>query len=132
MHSLSMGQFFFMCYLHSFHSWCLTTALTDLFHMTHVIQDEEDQLYLMDDTGNIELSQRSHPEAPPAGGKPESSGQAGDWADVGWGDWADDDPCYLEALEEVERSAGEVSDELLLMAADEWEKGGKPKDHQWT
>lgn len=81
----------------------------------------------MDDAGNIELSQRSRPEAPPAEGKPDSSGLPGDSA--GWGDWADDDPCYLEALEEVERSTEEVSDELLLMAADEWESGEKPKDH---
>lgn len=80
----------------------------------------------MDDAGNIELSQRSRSEVPPAGGKPESGGQLGDAA--GWGDWANDDPCYLEALEEVERSV-EMSDELLLMAADEWENGEKPKHH---
>ncbi|XP_062379393.1 DNA-directed primase/polymerase protein [Sardina pilchardus] len=88
--------------------------------ISHLLkEDEEDQLYLVDDEGNIELSQRPCPEASPEGAKPESSGQVG--ASAGWEDWAEDDPCYLEALEEVERSTEEVSDELLLMAADEWE-----------
>ncbi|XP_048094067.1 DNA-directed primase/polymerase protein isoform X1 [Alosa alosa] len=107
-----------ICISHLLKEEELTTALTDWCHVTHVIQDE-DQLYLVDDEGNIELSQRPCPEASPEGGKPESSGQVGDSA--GWGDWAEDDPCYLEALEEVERSSEEVSDELLLMAADDWE-----------
>ena len=77
----------------------------------------------MDDAGTIELSQRSRSEASPEGAKPENRTQAGDTE--GWGDWADDDPCYLETLQEVEKSAEEVSDELLLTAADECENRGR-------
>ncbi|KAL2098072.1 hypothetical protein ACEWY4_007279 [Coilia grayii] len=80
--------------------------LPDSICISHLLkEDEEDQLYLMDEAGNIELSQRYT--------------QAG--GTEGWGDCAADDACYLEALEEVERTAEEVSDELMLMAADEFE-----------
>ncbi|XP_012674306.2 DNA-directed primase/polymerase protein [Clupea harengus] len=98
--------------------------LPDEICISHLLkEDEEDQLYLMDDAGTIELSQRSPSEASPEGAKPENRTQAGDTE--GWGDWADDDPCYLEALQEVEKSAEEVSDELLLTAADECENRGR-------
>lgn len=64
-------------------------------------QDEEDQLYSMDDLGNIELSET-----------PLSHRAEDEAADV-WGD-GQDDQVYLEMLDDFERSTGEVSDQLLL------------------
>ncbi|XP_045076525.1 DNA-directed primase/polymerase protein-like, partial [Coregonus clupeaformis] len=87
-----------------------------------ITMDEEDQAYLMDDVGNIELSQ-----TPPAekyqGGSAATLPQ-GEGRDP-WGD-EPDDQAYLEALEDVERSTGDlaeddVPDELLLQTMTEFE-----------
>ncbi|KAI7810523.1 DNA-directed primase/polymerase protein [Triplophysa rosa] len=78
--------------------------------MSHILmEDEEDQAYLTDELGNIELVQRSVPVSAPA---PQED----------WGD-SPDDPAYLEALQEVEQATEleEVSDELLLQAVTECE-----------
>lgn len=72
-------------------------------------QDDEDQAYLMDDAGNIEASQASS-QAPQGTVCPEE-----DSADV-WGDrWDDQD--YLEGLEDFEHNSEEISDQLLLKCA---------------
>lgn len=72
-------------------------------------QDDEDQAYLMDDAGNIEPSQTSS-QAPQGTVRPEE-----DSADV-WGDrWNDQD--YLEGLEDFEQNSHEISDQLLLKCA---------------
>ncbi|XP_076004101.1 DNA-directed primase/polymerase protein [Genypterus blacodes] len=63
--------------------------------------DEDDQLYSMDDLGNIELSVK------------QPSHSAEDEAADVWGD-GQDDQVYLEMLDDFERSTGEVSDQLLL------------------
>ncbi|XP_045062313.1 DNA-directed primase/polymerase protein [Coregonus clupeaformis] len=87
-----------------------------------ITMDEEDQAYLMDDVGNIELSQ-----TPPAekyqGGSAATLPQ-GEGRDP-WGD-KPDDQAYLEALEDVERNTGDlaeddVPDELLLQTMTEFE-----------
>ncbi|KAA0722378.1 DNA-directed primase/polymerase protein [Triplophysa tibetana] len=78
--------------------------------MSHILmEDEEDQAYLTDELGNIELVQSSVPVSAPA--------QQEDWGD------SPDDPAYLEALQEVEQATEleEVSDELLLQAVTECE-----------
>ncbi|XP_068445089.1 DNA-directed primase/polymerase protein [Clinocottus analis] len=61
--------------------------------------DEEDQAYLMDDAGNIELSQ-----APEGTVCPEEA-----TADV-WGD----DQDYLESMDDFEQNKEDISDQLLL------------------
>ncbi|KAM9315142.1 DNA-directed primase/polymerase protein isoform 1-T1 [Pholidichthys leucotaenia] len=63
--------------------------------------DEDDQAYLMDDAGNIELSQ-----TPQSTVCPEKTPD-------GWGDERDDQD-YLDSLEDFEQSGGEISDQLLL------------------
>uniref|UniRef100_UPI003AAA5D69 DNA-directed primase/polymerase protein n=1 Tax=Centroberyx gerrardi TaxID=166262 RepID=UPI003AAA5D69 len=68
--------------------------------------DEEDQAYLMDDAGNIELSQAPNQAAQST--DPPEEEAAGAWGD------GQDDQAYLEALEDVERSTEEISDQLLL------------------
>uniref|UniRef100_A0AAY4AQB4 DNA-directed primase/polymerase protein n=1 Tax=Denticeps clupeoides TaxID=299321 RepID=A0AAY4AQB4_9TELE len=90
--------------------------------ISHILkEDEEDQEFLMDEAGNIELSQ-SHTSDPAAEQK--RGKLAGplltDDTDV----WEDnsDDPSFLEALDEVERSANDIPDALLLLAADEYEE----------
>lgn len=71
-------------------------------------QDDEDQAYLMDDAGNIEPSQTSS-QAPQGTARPEED------SDV-WGDrWDDQD--YLEGLEDFEHNSQEISDQLLLKCA---------------
>lgn len=76
-------------------------------------KDEEDQAYLTDELGNIELAQSSVPRTDST--ESSSAPQAEDW-----GEWPDD-PAYLEALQEVERATEEVPDELLLQAVTECE-----------
>ncbi|XP_076855083.1 DNA-directed primase/polymerase protein-like [Brachyhypopomus gauderio] len=89
------------------------------------LQDEEDQLFLMDELGNIELSQSSAP-APPPGteGHREQAAWPSQTEDTeDWGE-GPDDPFYLEALEDVERTIeekGEISDELIMQAVTESE-----------
>ncbi|XP_018551202.1 DNA-directed primase/polymerase protein isoform X2 [Lates calcarifer] len=75
--------------------------------------DEEDQAYLMDDTGNIEPSQAPH-QAPQSTARSEEES-----ADV-WGDGQDDQD-YLESLDNFEQSSGEISDQLLLSCMAEFE-----------
>ncbi|XP_063074678.1 DNA-directed primase/polymerase protein [Engraulis encrasicolus] len=99
--------------------------LPDNVCISHLLkEDEEDQLFLMDEAGNIELSQRSHLE--PSSSSPPEGGRLGNRAQESgaeaWGDYAADDQCCLAALEEVEREAEEVSDELMLLAADQFDK----------
>ncbi|XP_076874167.1 DNA-directed primase/polymerase protein isoform X2 [Brachyhypopomus gauderio] len=86
-------------------------------------EDEEDQLFLMDELGNIELSQSSAP-APPPGteGHREQAASPSQKEDTeAWGE-GPDDSFYLEALEDVERTIeekGEISDELIMQAVTE-------------
>ncbi|CAJ1052347.1 DNA-directed primase/polymerase protein [Xyrichtys novacula] len=68
--------------------------------------DDEDQAYLMDDCGNIELSQTPE-QTPRSTVHPEK-----DSADV-WED-AQNDQDFLESLEDFEENSGEISDQLLL------------------
>ncbi|XP_026885205.2 DNA-directed primase/polymerase protein [Electrophorus electricus] len=88
-------------------------------------EDEEDQLFLMDELGNIELSQSSVPA--PASGRDSHAEPAISRSQTKDTDaWAEgpDDPFYLEALEEVERTIeekGEISDELMIQAVTECE-----------
>uniref|UniRef100_A0A8C7SQJ0 DNA-directed primase/polymerase protein n=1 Tax=Oncorhynchus mykiss TaxID=8022 RepID=A0A8C7SQJ0_ONCMY len=84
-----------------------------------ITMDEEDQAYLMDDVGNIELSQ-TLPVEKYLGGSAATLPQEEDRDP--WGD----DQAYLEALEDVERSTGDlaeddVPDELLLQTMAEFE-----------
>lgn len=84
--------------------------------MSHLLmEDEEDQAYLTDELGNIELAVTA-----PA----ESTSTAPSEDTEGWGDWPDD-PAYLRALQEVEEEEEdedeEVPDELLLQAVNECE-----------
>ncbi|XP_049426856.1 DNA-directed primase/polymerase protein [Epinephelus fuscoguttatus] len=65
--------------------------------------DEEDQAYLMDDAGNIELSQASNQ-------APQSTGEES--AEV-WGDKQDDQD-LLESLDDFEQNNEDISDQLLL------------------
>lgn len=69
-----------------------------------LLQDEEDQAYLMDDAGNIELSQASTPQRTVC---PEQGP-----AD-GWGDGQDDQD-YLQSLDDFEQKSGDIPDLLLL------------------
>ncbi|KAI2668596.1 DNA-directed primase/polymerase protein [Labeo rohita] len=78
--------------------------------------DEEDQAYITDELGNIELAQSS---ASMTDSKESSSAPQAEKAED-WGEWPDD-PAYLEALQEVERAAEDVPDELLLQAVSECE-----------
>ncbi|KAM4750895.1 DNA-directed primase/polymerase protein [Anableps anableps] len=64
--------------------------------------DEEDQAYLMDDTGNIELSQAPNSSVCPADETPEE-----------WGDEQDERE-YLKSLNDFEQNSVEISDQLLL------------------
>uniref|UniRef100_UPI0037E7BD09 DNA-directed primase/polymerase protein-like n=1 Tax=Semicossyphus pulcher TaxID=241346 RepID=UPI0037E7BD09 len=75
--------------------------------------DEEDQAYLMDDSGNIEPSQ-----APDQ--RPQSTVRSEeDSADV-WGD-SQDDQDYLEGLEDFEKSNDDISDQLLLKCMEDFD-----------
>uniref|UniRef100_A0A8C2X7G5 DNA-directed primase/polymerase protein n=1 Tax=Cyclopterus lumpus TaxID=8103 RepID=A0A8C2X7G5_CYCLU len=67
------------------------------------------QAYLMDDAGNIELSQ-----APESTVCPEEAA-----ADV-WGDGQDDQD-YLESLEDFEQNNGDISDQILLKCMADFE-----------
>lgn len=74
-------------------------------------QDDEDQDYLMDDMGNIELSQAPRQVLQ----SPACPDQAS--ADP-WGQDQDDQD-YIESLDQFEQSSGDVSDQILLnMMAD--------------
>lgn len=64
--------------------------------------DEEDQAYLMDDSGNIEPSQTPNSSVRPAEETPE-----------GWGDEQDERE-YLKSLNDFEQNGAEISDQLLL------------------
>ncbi|XP_068583172.1 DNA-directed primase/polymerase protein [Cebidichthys violaceus] len=68
--------------------------------------DEEDQAYLMDDAGNIELSQAPS-QAPESTVCPEEA------TDDVWGDGRDDQD-YLESLDDFEQNNRDISDQLLL------------------
>uniref|UniRef100_A0A672KAQ6 DNA-directed primase/polymerase protein n=1 Tax=Sinocyclocheilus grahami TaxID=75366 RepID=A0A672KAQ6_SINGR len=85
--------------------------------MSHLLmEDEEDQAYLTDELGNIELA---HSSVPRTDSTESSSAPQAEKAED-WGEWPDD-PAYLEALQEVERATEEVPDELLLQAVTECE-----------
>ncbi|CAL9700137.1 unnamed protein product [Knipowitschia caucasica] len=77
--------------------------------------DEEDQVYLMDDTGNIELSQTQTkvPPQPQIESQPEKT-CAGTWDD------SQDDQDYLESLDAFEQNE-ELPDKLLLKCMDNFE-----------
>ncbi|KAK5602134.1 hypothetical protein CRENBAI_016135 [Crenichthys baileyi] len=64
--------------------------------------DEEDQAYLMDDTGNILPSQAPNSFVCPAEETPEA-----------WGDEQDERE-YLKSLNDFEQNSAEISDQLLL------------------
>uniref|UniRef100_A0A3P8UXC4 DNA-directed primase/polymerase protein n=1 Tax=Cynoglossus semilaevis TaxID=244447 RepID=A0A3P8UXC4_CYNSE len=66
------------------------------------IMDEEDQAYVMDEAGNIDLSQSPDRQA--------AVGVAKNRSDV----WGDDDEDYLQSLDDFELDSGEISDRLLL------------------
>ena len=76
-------------------------------------QDEEDQAYLMDDTGNFELSQAPN-QAPQSRARP-----VGESPDE-WGDEQDDQD-YLESLDGFEQNGGEISDQLLLTCMEDFD-----------
>ncbi|XP_014889295.1 DNA-directed primase/polymerase protein isoform X2 [Poecilia latipinna] len=67
--------------------------------------DEEDQAYLMDDTGNIEPSQAPSSSMRPTEATPEV-----------WGDEQDERE-FLKSLNDFEQRSTEISDELLLTCA---------------
>ncbi|XP_072241131.1 DNA-directed primase/polymerase protein-like [Leuresthes tenuis] len=75
--------------------------------------DEEDQAYLMDDTGNFELSQAPN-QAPQSRARP-----VGETPDQ-WGDEQDDQD-YLESLDGFEQNGGEISDQLLLTCMEDFD-----------
>ncbi|KAL1023459.1 hypothetical protein UPYG_G00041080 [Umbra pygmaea] len=86
--------------------------------------DEEDQAYLMDNVGNIQLSQTPQPLAQKNQGFIVATCPYGEERES-WGDQPDDQ-AYLEALEDVERTTvhlaeNDVSDELLLQTVTELE-----------
>ncbi|XP_030644092.1 LOW QUALITY PROTEIN: DNA-directed primase/polymerase protein [Chanos chanos] len=93
--------------------------------MSHMLkEDEDDQQFLMDEAGNIELSQR--PAVPGASGPGDGVSATADARSGDTEAWDDcpDDSCYLEALEEVERNVEEeVSDDLLIQAVAKYENG---------
>lgn len=64
-------------------------------------QDDEDQAYLMDDDGNVEPSQ-----AP---------------TESAWGGGSHDDQELMESLEDFEQHREEISDQLLLQCAAEFD-----------
>ncbi|KAG7485189.1 hypothetical protein JOB18_005058 [Solea senegalensis] len=68
--------------------------------------DEEDQAYVMDDAGNIELSQT------PKQAQQSAVCAVKETPDV-WEDRQDDQD-YLESLDDFEQTSGEISDQLLL------------------
>lgn len=70
--------------------------------------DEEDQMYLMDDSGNIELS-----------GAPAKQPSESQSASDNWGN-SEDDLDYLESLDAFEQNK-ELSDELLLKCMDDYD-----------
>ncbi|XP_075947399.1 DNA-directed primase/polymerase protein [Anarhichas minor] len=74
--------------------------------------DEEEQAYLMDDAGNIELSQASN-QAPESTVCPEEA------TDDVWGDGQDDQD-YLESLDDFEQNR-DISDQLLLKCMADFE-----------
>ncbi|XP_031727275.1 DNA-directed primase/polymerase protein [Anarrhichthys ocellatus] len=74
--------------------------------------DEEDQAYLMDDAGNIELSQAPN-QAPESTVCPEEA------TDDVWGDGQDDQD-YLESLDDFEQNR-DISDQLLLKCMADFE-----------
>ncbi|XP_072526428.1 DNA-directed primase/polymerase protein [Salminus brasiliensis] len=80
-------------------------------------EDEEDQEFLMDELGNIELS-------PPVDrGEPATSSSSQALAIEAWVDCPDDHSC-LEALDEVEKTIeeeDEIPDELMIQAVTECE-----------
>lgn len=87
------------------------------------IQDEDDQQFLMDELGNIELS----PSCAPAHSSEEGGETDGSTShprtDNTQECW-DDDASYLEALDEVERSMEEkeeIPDDLMIQALAECE-----------
>uniref|UniRef100_A0A672ZR51 DNA-directed primase/polymerase protein n=1 Tax=Sphaeramia orbicularis TaxID=375764 RepID=A0A672ZR51_9TELE len=69
--------------------------------------DEEDQAYLMDDAGNIELSQAPHRTSQTTVCPTEESADK-------WGTDQDDQD-YLESLDDFEQNSREISDDLLLI-----------------
>lgn len=75
-------------------------------------QDDEDQAYLMDDDGNVEPSQ-APTETPGAPGKKCC-------ADT-WGGDCQDDQELMESLEDFEQHREEISDQLLLQCAAEFD-----------
>ncbi|XP_051558317.1 DNA-directed primase/polymerase protein isoform X1 [Myxocyprinus asiaticus] len=87
-----------------------------------LMEDEEDQAYLTDELGNIELVPMTTSAVQVEKERPSSAPQTEDPKD--WGDCSDD-LAYLEAMREVERATAEeedeVSDELLLEALTECE-----------
>ncbi|XP_036439346.1 DNA-directed primase/polymerase protein isoform X2 [Colossoma macropomum] len=84
-------------------------------------EDEEDQEYLMDELGNIELSQSFVPAV-------EGDEQSASFCSLtehtqAWVNWPDDHSC-LEALDEVEKITAEkeeIPDELMIQAVTECE-----------
>lgn len=75
-------------------------------------QDDEDQAYRMDDDGNVEPS-RSPTESPEAAGK--------NCCADGWGGSSQDDQELMESLEDFEEYGEEISDQLLLQCAAEFD-----------
>lgn len=77
--------------------------------------DDEDQAYLMDDDGNVEPSeaQTEVSQSPQCPGKNYC-------ADV-WGDGSQDDQELLESLEDFEQHREEISDQILLQCAAEFD-----------
>lgn len=75
-------------------------------------QDDEDQAYLMDDDGNVEPSQ-APTESAEAPGKSRC-------ADV-WGGGSHDDQELMESLDDFEDHGEEISDQLLLQCAAEFD-----------
>lgn len=73
--------------------------------------DEEDQMYLMDDSGNIEVSQTQSSKSQSAS---VLSGQTDNWGST------QDDLDYLEGLNAFEQNK-ELSDDLLLKCMDDYD-----------
>lgn len=79
--------------------------------------DDEDQAYVMDDAGNIELSQlpnRATEQSEQRMVCPQEH-LANPWGD------RQDEQDYLESLEDFEQSSGEISDQLLLSCMAEFD-----------
>ncbi|XP_028255631.1 DNA-directed primase/polymerase protein isoform X2 [Parambassis ranga] len=75
--------------------------------------DEEDQAYLMDDTGNIEPSHVPDP-------APLSTVCTEEETPDSWGEEQDDQD-YLEGLNAFEQNSEEISDQLLLTCVEDFE-----------